>query len=282
MKVSGETRTMAYKDLMMQLSSYPTVTAEAAIVQGVAVAGLLGARLSALTFEIDIPIPGHPLALALLDIPGMVAAEREKSVKGAREALRVFDSAARERGISARRILERSLAGNIPEIITEHARLRDLTIIPVGDRENQLDVAEHVIFGSGRPVLVVPEKPRIAGSQAFDKVGIAWDFSRPAARALADALPLLQHAKRIRVVTVTHEKRIDNRRSMADLENHLAIHGIDAVLEEEDAHGRTIGQTLEEYARDRDLDLLVMGAYGHSRLRDFILGGATRAMRESG
>ena len=269
---------MAYKDLLMQLSSYPKVTAEAAIEQGVVLAGLLGARLSALTFEIDIPIPGHPLALALLDIPGMVAAEREKSVMGAREALRMFDRAARERGVSVRHILERSLAGHIPEIITEHARLRDLTIIPVGERENQLDVAEHVIFGSGRPVLVMPETPRIAGGQTFDKVGIAWDFSRPAARALADALPLLQRAKRVRVVTVTHEKRIDSKRSMADLEDHLAIHGVDVILEEEDARGRTIGQTLEEYASNRDLDLLVMGAYGHSRLRDFILGGATKSI----
>ena len=127
----------------------------------------------------------------------------------------------------------------------------------------------------------MPEKPTTTGSIAFDKIGIAWDFSRPAARALADALPLLQQAKVVRAVTVTHEKNIDTGRSRAELANHLAVHGIDLVLEEEDAAGRSVGRTLAEYAEARKLDLLIMGAFGHSRIRDFILGGATKSILEN-
>ncbi len=80
------------------------------------------------------------------------------------------------------------------------------------------------------------------------------------------------------MVTVTQEKSIDTRRSSAELSKHLACHGIQAVMEEEEAAGRTIGETLEDYATARDLDLLVMGAYGHSRIRDFVLGGATKTI----
>ncbi|NGX97210.1 MAG: universal stress protein, partial [Candidatus Afipia apatlaquensis] len=107
---------------------------------------------------------------------------------------------------------------------------------------------------------------------------VAWDFSRPAARAVADALPILERAKIVRVVTITEEKTIDTKRSSAELAKHFACHGIESVLEEEEAAGRTIGQALEDYATAHDIDLLVMGAYGHSRMRDFILGGATKSI----
>ncbi len=272
---------MAYKDLLVQLSSYPEATSQSAVERAVDVAATLGARISALTFEIDIPIPGSPLAWAVLDLPGIVAAEREKSINGARDVLSTFNNAARLRGVCASHSVQRGLTAQIPATVSEHARLRDLAIIPVREDSFQQYIAECVIFGSGRPVLVMPEKPTTTGSIAFDKIGIAWDFSRPAARALADALPLLQQAKVVRAVTVTHEKNIDTGRSRAELANHLAVHGIDLVLEEEDAAGRSVGRTLAEYAEARKLDLLIMGAFGHSRIRDFILGGATKSILEN-
>lgn len=129
----------------------------------------------------------------------------------------------------------------------------------------------------GRPVLVLPEAPTRA-EISLDVIGVAWDFSRPAARAVADALPLLQGAKTVRVVTVTNEKTIETRRSGGELARHLACHGVDVVREEEDAGGRSIGEALEAYADACKLDVLVMGAYGHSRMRDFILGGATKSI----
>jgi hypothetical protein len=165
-----------------------------------------------LTFEIEIHVPANPLALAILDVPGMVAAEKGKSVTNARDLVSVFDSTAAKHGVAADHIVERGRAGQVPEIVTEYARLRDLTMIPVGEPAGfQQYIAECVIFGSGRPVLVLPEAPKHRAEIALDVIGVAWDFSRPAARAVADALPLLQRAKTVRVVTITNEKTIETR-----------------------------------------------------------------------
>jgi nucleotide-binding universal stress UspA family protein len=85
-------------------------------------------------------------------------------------------------------------------------------------------------------------------------------------------------AEQVRVVTVTNEKTLDSRRSGAAVSKYLAAHGLTASLDVVDAADRSIGEVLESYALSLDADLLVMGAYGHSRVRDFILGGATKSM----
>src|SRR6266542_3596702 len=138
--------------------------------------------------------------------------------------------------------------------------------------------AESIIFGSGRPIVILPYERKRSGSFALDTVIVAWDFSRPATRAMADAIPILEKAKRVCVLTVTKEKAIDTRRSGAELAKHLARHGADVVLDEVDAKGRSIGDVFEAHVTYRNADLLVMGAYGHSRLREFVLGGATKSM----
>ena len=91
-------------------------------------------------------------------------------------------------------------------------------------------------------------------------------------------MPILERAKRVCILTVANEKRIDTRRSGVELAKHLARHGIDIVLDEVDAEGRKIGEMLEAHVTYRNADLLVMGAYGHSRIREFVLGGATKSM----
>lgn len=270
---------MAFKDALLQLSSYPEPTSAASVEQAVLFAEALGARISALTFKIEIPNTGNVLANALLDIPGMVAAERQRSAANMQAVLRVFENMATKRGVPHERIIESCTTAQLADIVTEHARLHDITMIPIGEQSTlQHYIAECVVFGSGRPTLVLPEEPKRRRPSSFDIVGVAWDFSRPAARAVADALPILQRATVVRVVTVTEEKTTDTRRSSTELAKHLACHGIEAIFEEEEAAGRTIGQALEEYATAHDLDLLVMGAYGHSRMRDFILGGATKTI----
>ena len=94
----------------------------------------------------------------------------------------------------------------------------------------------------------------------------------------ADALPLLEKAKRVFVLTVTNEKAMDSKRSGAELAKHLARHGVNVTLDIVDSGGRSIGESIESHVASRNGDLVVMGAYGHSRLREFILGGATRSM----
>ena len=117
-----------------------------------------------------------------------------------------------------------------------HARLRDLTIVPVPESYDQW-YAEAVIFGSGRPTLVLPESPR-ARPFELGTVAVAWDFSRAAARAVSDAMPLLEKARKVRIVTVTNEKKLDSKHSAEALAKNLARHGIDVVLDKVDADGR--------------------------------------------
>jgi len=270
---------MAFKDVLLQVSSYPEPTPAAAVRQGIDIAALLGAHVSALTFRIELPRPGNVLANALLDVPGMVAAEQEKSAANAQELMTFFEQRAKERGVLNAQIVERSTTSQLPAAVIEHARTYDLAMIPVGEVPGlQQHVAESVIFGSGRPVIVLPEAPKRHASASLDVVGVAWDFGRPAARAVADALPILKQARTVRVVTIRDEKAIDTRRTVADLARHLECHGIEIVVDEEAARGRKIGHVLEQYAAAHDLGLLVMGAYGHSRLRDFVLGGATKSI----
>lgn len=270
---------MAFKDVLLQMSSHPEPTPTATIERAVDFAGAQRAHLTALTFKIEMPRVGNALANMVLDIPGMIAAEEKKSTDNVRKLIRHFNSFAASREVPHEHTVESCTNSQLGIIVTDHARMHDITIIPVDEYLGlQHYIAESVIFGSGRPTLILPEAPERTGSLRPDVVGVAWDFSRPAARAMADALPILKQAKTVRVVTITREKTIDSRRSSAELAKHLSHHGIEAVMDEEEAAGRAIGQALEEWAAAHRIDLLVMGAYGHSRLRDFVLGGATKTV----
>ena len=91
-------------------------------------------------------------------------------------------------------------------------------------------------------------------------------------------MPLLEKARKVRIVTVTNEKKLDGKHSSEALARNLARHGIDVVLDKVDAGGRRIGEVLEAYTVSHQVDVLVMGAYGHARWREFILGGATKSL----
>lgn len=272
---------MSFKDTLLVLTSYPEPTPIQSIEHATQLGATLGASMSAISFEIDVRVPGGSnfLANLLLDVPGMIAAERQKSVANARELLDAFERSAKQRYIYRDRIIEKSMISLVPDTLVDHARLRDLTIIPVGDGDSIEHVyAESVIFGSGRPTVVLPDPARCGRLPVTQSIAIAWDFSRPAARAVGDALPILQQAKSVRVVTVAHEKTIATTRSGEQLAEHLKLHGVEIKLEIVDAQNRSIGAVLEEYVGSNQIDLLVMGAYGHSRVRDFVLGGATKSM----
>jgi len=267
---------MAFKDILLALTSYPEPTPVSVVEDAVSVAAVLGAHLAALSCEARVQVPGHFLSGSFANIPGIIAAEAEKSGKNAKDLLAAFDAAAERSGILHETILEKCTTFEVPDLLVDYARIRDLTIVPVHESYDQW-YAEAVIFGSGRPTLVVPESPR---SRPFSlrTVAVAWDFSRAAARAVSDAFPLLEIAKRVRVVTIVNEKVLDTKRSAEELAKNLARHGIDVVLDKVDAKGKPIGEVIEAYALSHVVDVLVMGAYGHSRLREFILGGATKSL----
>jgi nucleotide-binding universal stress UspA family protein len=267
---------MAFKDILLALTSYPDPTPASVAEDAVAIAAALDAHLAAVACEVHVDVPGHFLSGSTANIPGLIAGETEKSRNNAKAMLAAFEAAASKAGILHETRLEKCPTFAVPDLLVDHARLRDLTIVPVPESYDQW-YAEAVIFGSGRPTLILPEKSRARPLQ-FGTVAVAWDNSRAAARAVSDAMPLLEKARKVRVVTVTNEKKLDGKHSAEALARNLARHGINVVLDKIDADGRRIGEVLEDYAAAQQVDILVMGAYGHSRWREFILGGATKSL----
>ena len=267
---------MAFKDILLTLTSYPEPTPVSVVEDAVSIAAALGAHLAAVSCEVHVQVPGNILSGSIPNISGIIAGEAEKSRNSARNLLAAFDAAAEKAGVPRETIVEKCLTFEVPDLLVDYARLRDLTIVPVPESYDQW-YAETVIFGSGRPTLILPQTPR-ARPFELGTVVVAWDFSRAAARAVSDALPLLERAKKVRVVTVSNEKALDTKHSAEELAKNLARHGIDVVLDRVDADGRQIGEVLEAYALSQQADVLVMGAYGHARWREFILGGATKSL----
>ncbi len=263
---------MPFKDILVALNSYPDPTPVSVVEDAVAVAATLGAHLAAISCETHVQVPGHFISVPMVN--GIIAGEAAKSRKSAHELLTAFDAAAAKAGILHEAIFEKCLTLEVPDLLVEYARLRDLTILPSSSDQW---FAEAIIFGSGRPTLILPVSP---GRRPFQlgTVAVAWDFSRAAARAISDALPILELAKQVRIVTVFNEKALDTKRSGEELAKNLSRHGIDIVLDKVDAKGSSIGEVLESYTSSQNADLLVMGAYGHSKWREFVLGGATRSL----
>lgn len=266
---------MAVKDILLTLTSYPDPTPVAVMDRAVSLASLLGAHIAAVSCEVHVQVPGSFLAGAG-NVGAMVASEAHKSRKNAQDLLATFESTAQKSGVAHEIVLDRCLSSEVPDVLVEYARLRDLAIVPVPESYDQW-YAESIIFGSGRPTVVLPEA---SASKEFElnRVLIGWDFSRAAARAISDAIPIMEKAREVCILTVTNEKTISSRRSSSELAKNLSKHGIDVVVEEADAAGRAIGRVFAEQVASRRADLLVMGAYGHSRFREFVLGGATRSI----
>jgi len=266
---------MPIKDVLLPLVGEPSEQATAAIDKCVAVAGDFGARVVALAIEQDIQV--RPQAISP-DLDNTEMTEAVRSVTDARGLLRAFDSAAVRFGVRNEQTLQRLPASDIADTLADHARLADLSLLPMKQDGSSEKLAERLLFGSGRPVLICPEERAADLSVAFNDVLIAWDHSAPAARAVADALPLLQSATTVRIITATDSKMPREVSSGSALVAHLAEHGIKAGFEAVKIDGSSVGKVFEAHVRSHATDLLVMGAYGHSRLNEIIWGGATKTV----
>ncbi len=261
---------MAIRDILLTLVSYPDPTPASMLDGAISLATALNAHIAAISCEAHVQVPGTFLSFGTVE--GLITAEAQTSRKNAQALLAAFDQAAERAGLLHETILERCAISEVPNRFVEYARLRDLTIVPTRAFEDQW-IAEALIFGAGRPTLVLPPTTK---SFELNTVVVAWDFGHAAARAVADAIPLLEKAKQVRVLTVTNEKVFDSKRSAEELAKNLSRHGIDVVVDKIDAAGRSVGEVLKAQAARANADLMVMGAYGHhSRLREFVLGGAT-------
>lgn len=176
----------------------------------------------------------------------------------------------------------RAAEGELYEVVALHARYADLTVLgqpdPEGDDERPLP--DHLVLDAGRPILVVPYAGQFGGR--FERVMVAWNGSRESTRAVNDALPLLQQARKVVVMAVNPGGGLDGHGDVpgADLSLHLARHGINAEAQQVQADDLNAGQLLLSRCADEEIDLLVMGAYGRSRVRELVLGGVTRHVLE--
>jgi nucleotide-binding universal stress UspA family protein len=166
--------------------------------------------------------------------------------------------------------------------VTEMSRLYDLNIVAQPDRSNpsQMDfLSEAVLFGSGRPLLMVPYINR--GPINSDRVLVCWDGGAPAARTVHDAMPFLNKATAIDVITVNEPDPAEGEASSTALMAHLARRDLPARHHRVTAGTSSIHNAILSLAADNNSGLIVMGGYGHSRLREFVLGGTTRGMLAS-
>jgi nucleotide-binding universal stress UspA family protein len=162
------------------------------------------------------------------------------------------------------------------------ARRFDLSVIAQAEPDKMAPeevIVEAALFGSGRPVVVVPYIQK--SGVKLDRVIVAWDASRNAARAIADAMPFLTKAKAIDVVIVANERPKSDEVPGADIGQHLARHCLKVDVKHIVATDTDVANTLLSHAADTSADFIVMGGYGHSRLREFVLGGATRGILSS-
>ena len=245
----------------------------------ISIAETFGAHVAAVAFAYDPVIP--PTIMG--GIPAsLIEEQRAENEKSATDALAKFDEAARRAGVSFEsRASGASLAG-ASEDFGAIARRFDLSVIAQAEPDKVAPeeiIVEGALFGSGRPVVVVPYIQK--GGLKLDRIMVCWDASRNAARAVADALPFLKKAKAIDVVIVASERPKSDEIPGADIGQHLARHGLNVEVRRIVATDTSVADTLLSHAADSSADFIVMGGYGHSRLREFILGGVTRGILAS-
>ncbi|MDZ5635133.1 universal stress protein [Janthinobacterium sp. GMG1] len=210
----------------------------------------------------------------------------------ATRALDGFEAQVRAAGVASfeQRVLDDEAAGGISLL----ARYADLVVISQYNAKDKSpsvmrDFPAYVLLHSGRPVLIVPYAPPLpllAPPAAARNVLISWNASKEASRAVSAALPLLQRAGQVHVAIFDAQVHAaeHGEHPGAELTHYLARHGVEARLHLLDGGGvrrGDIGEVLLSHAADLSVDLLVMGAYGHSRLRETILGGVTRTILQS-
>jgi nucleotide-binding universal stress UspA family protein len=256
---------MAIKDVLLPLLGNPSPGLIAAIAKCVDVAASFDAEITALAVEEDVSVRPQ------------VTIDEVKSTTDAHGLLKAFDAAVAEIGVRNVQRIAHLTAGDAPKHFALCARLKDLSIVPVKPDDDQAErVIEGLIFQSGRPILLCPEELSAELPVNFDRVIVAWDHSAPAARVVGDALSMLRRARDVQIITATDGNTLVEQQSGTAVVRHLAEHGINASFETVRIDGSSVGKILEAEVKVRGTDLLVMGAYGHSRLSEWVWGARPR------
>ena len=278
---------MAIRKLLLPLTG--TTAGEAALATALITARIWNAHVTALHVRVDsrdvAPLAGEGLSGAMIE-EMMTATERESTDRAhavramfekfvAREGVEITSS---HRGMAIPTASFATVTGREEDLVAQQARLADLTIVPhpeAGEDVSSSDALHAVLFDSGRPVLIAPH---IAPASLGSRICVAWNGTAESAAAVQAALPWMQRATAVRVLRADEYHR--RGPLAADLIDYLALHGISPDVATFRPVDREVGAGLLAAAREFDCDMLVMGAYSHSRLRQLILGGVTRHVLE--
>jgi nucleotide-binding universal stress UspA family protein len=264
------------KDVVVNLSSQGP--RDFAAEYATSIAGMFGAHITGVSFVYEPVIPDGMLGGVPVDL---IELQRQENSKAANDAISRFDAAAKKAGLSAETRLLDATFGGAATRFAQISRRFDLVVVGQAQRERgPADdlLIEGALFESGRPLVVVPYIQR--RGITLERVLACWDGSRTAARAIGDAMPLLERAKAVEVVIVAEERKSEEMTG-ANMNAHLVRHGVAASVKRIAKGDIAIQDALLSYAADSGADFMVMGGYGHSRLREFILGGVTRGILAS-
>jgi nucleotide-binding universal stress UspA family protein len=271
---------MAIKSILAPLTGYEKD--ESALVCGLSLARRFGAFVDVLHVK---PDPRDAIPLVAEGAAGPVIAhiielaEQDANTRAA-QAQRLFDAACKAANVVVGGANAgagfRTLVGRAPDEVSVRARVRDLVVMGRVPEDNEIDwrlTLEATLMEGGRPILLLPAKPADRIGKA---VAIAWNGSAEAAHAASAALPFLAQAERVLLLAGVKETPVEP--SLGELGEWLSHHGIKAEQRQVALTGWPVGEQLVDEAAAAGADLIVMGGYGHSRMRETIFGGATRAV----
>lgn len=279
---------MAIRKLLLPLTG--TAAGEAALSTALLIARVWNAHVTALHVRVDsrdvAPLAGEGLSGAMIE--EMMSATEKESSERAHAVRAMFDRFVAQHDVivqEARAGAECATAsfaavtGREEDLVAQQARLADVTVVPhpdAGEDVSSSDALHAVLFDSGRPVLI---SPRTAPTTVGSRICLGWNGTAESASAVFAALPWLKRAEAVRILSAEGYQR--RGPAAPELAAYLALHGVHPDIVMFQPINGVVGAGLLAAARDFGCNLLAMGAYSHSRLRQLILGGVTRHVLEN-
>lgn len=279
---------MAIRKILLPLTG--TAAGEAALSTALMIARLWNAHVTCLHVRVDsrdvAPLAGEGLSGAMIE--EMMSATEKESSERAHAVRTMFERFVTQHGVTVgegRPHADHATAsfaavtGREEDLVAQLARLSDLTVVPhpdAGEDVSSSDALHAVLFDSGRPVLI---SPQVAPTTIGTRVCVAWNGTAESAASVLAVLPWMQRAEAVRILSAEGYQR--RGPAAPDLISYLALHGVQADVSVFHTVNGSVGAGLLAAAAEFDCDLLSMGAYSHSRLRQLILGGVTRHVLEN-
>jgi nucleotide-binding universal stress UspA family protein len=264
------------KDVVVNLSGRAPL--DFAADYATSIAATFGAHVTGIAFLYEPVIPDGTLGGVPVDL---IELQREENSKIARDAISRFEAGVKKAGVASETRQLDATFGGAATRFAQVARRFDISVVAQAQREQGATdelIIEGALFESGRPVIVVPYIQK--SGLTLERVLACWDGGRTAARAIADAMPFLERAKAVDLVIVAEERKNDEITGVR-MSEHLTRRGVAVSVKRIAKGDLAVQDVILSYAADSGADFMVMGGYGHSRLREFILGGVTRGILNS-